>query len=123
VNPSIPTDAIIEFYMLEIAVADPARTAAWFRDRFGFQTVLADESHGFVLMQSGAFRLALKLGSPQTAFGKIAFRVDDLEAERHRLATLGITPSGPIKCSDEGYRSLNFIDPDGYRIEIFEWVR
>jgi catechol 2,3-dioxygenase-like lactoylglutathione lyase family enzyme len=60
---------------------------------------------------------------PSPGSTKLAFRVSDLAAEIERLGTAGITPTGPMRASIEGYRSVLFADPDGHRIELFEWAR
>lgn len=110
-------------HMVELTVAEVARSAAWYRDVCGWSVVTHDERNGFTLLESGGGRLALKHG-PTTAGGgvRLHFLVADLTAELARLAALGIHPESALKASPEGYRRAAFRDPDGYAVTLFEWV-
>jgi catechol 2,3-dioxygenase-like lactoylglutathione lyase family enzyme len=107
--------------MVELAVADLAVSMAWYRDRLRLTVELHDAARGFALLGDGRHRLALKQGPAVSGNVKLAFQVDDLEAERQRLAGLGSDPEGPLRVSHEGYQSLKYRDPDGIAVELFEW--
>jgi lactoylglutathione lyase len=56
-----------------------------------------------------------------TAYGHVAFGVDDLDGTLARLAEQGIEPERPPYTVREGGSRLCFVrDPDQYRIEIIE---
>jgi len=112
----------MDLYLIELTVADLALSLPWYRDRFGLSVERLDEANGYALLAAGPCKLALKQGQPSPGSAKFVFRVDHLEATLQRLAIHNIAPSGPLKTSEEGYRSAKFVDPDGYRLEMFEWV-
>jgi lactoylglutathione lyase len=56
-----------------------------------------------------------------TAYGHIAFGVEDLDATLASLATRGIEPERePYRVREGGSRLCFVRDPDGYRIELIE---
>ncbi len=56
-----------------------------------------------------------------TAYGHVAFGVDDLDGTLARLAEQGIEPERPPYTVREGGSRLCFVrDPDSYRIELIE---
>jgi lactoylglutathione lyase len=56
-----------------------------------------------------------------TAYGHVAFRVDDMEATLGELAGQGIEPErAPYRVSASGSLLCFVQDPDGYRIELIE---
>ena len=56
-----------------------------------------------------------------TAYGHVAFGVDDLDGTLARLREHGIEPERPPHSLREGGSRLCFVnDPDGYRIELIE---
>ena len=59
-----------------------------------------------------------ELGS---AYGHVAYAVDDLDATLEALAAQGIRPEGePYRVRDGGSRICFVQDPDGYRIELID---
>jgi catechol 2,3-dioxygenase-like lactoylglutathione lyase family enzyme len=52
----------------------------------------------------------------------VAFVVDDLEAERSRLAGEGVAFAGPIREEPWGERLLLLTDPNGVVYELVEWA-
>ena len=56
-----------------------------------------------------------------TAYGHVAFAVDDLDETLAQLNEQGIKPEGePYRVRDGGSRICFVQDPDGYRIELIE---
>ena len=108
----------MQLFMVELAVADWAASIAWYSDRLGLPVVLRDEGNQFALLEAaGGGRIALKAGGPQPGGVIVHFQVADLATE---IARIGV-PS-ETKTSSEGYRRAVVRDPDGYAIELFEWV-
>ena len=113
----------MDLYLVELTVADWPTSLAWYRDRLGLSVELLDEPNRYALLAAGPARIALKSGMPVLGTVKIAFRVADLEVDLQRLARAGVHSAGPIEVSPEGYRSARLADPDGYRIELFDWTK
>jgi catechol 2,3-dioxygenase-like lactoylglutathione lyase family enzyme len=113
----------MDLFLVELRVADWPASLAWYRDRLGLAVELLDEPNRYALLSAGPCRVALNAGTPSPGSTKLAFRVSDLGAEIERLGPAGISPTGPIRASIEGYRSVLLVDPDGHRVELFEWVR
>lgn len=108
--------------MVELTVADWPSSVVWYRDRLGLAVELLDEPNRFALLGGHGGRLALKSGAPVSGCVKLVFHVSDLDAELARLAADGLVPTGPTNATPEGYRSVRLADPDGYLVELFEWV-
>lgn len=113
----------MDLFVVELTVADWPASLAWYHDRLGLTVELLDEPNRYALLAARTGRLALKAGTPSPGGVKLAFLVPDLADEIQRLAKAGVTSVGPMRASLEGYRSVQFTDPSGYRIELFEWVR
>src|SRR3954469_13987341 len=113
----------MDLSLVELAVADWPTSVAWYRDRLGLGVERLDEANQYALLVAGAGRVALKAGAPSPGTTKLIFRVAGLDAELTRLKRAGVVPTGPVKTSAEGYRSARIADADGYRIELFEWIR
>ncbi len=111
--------------MLELGVADAARSAAWYAAHLGYAVERDDPANGFVLLRRNDSRLALKLGPPAGASVKLHFELPSAAALAElaaRLTSAGVAVSGP-KASDEGYERVRFADPDGHAVVAFCWVK
>ena len=108
--------------MLELRVADWARSIDWYRAFTAQEPVLLDITHQFALFRCGDAQIALKQGVPHIGSVLIYFQVSDLEAWAAACETHSILPTSPMQISDEGYRRLRFTDPDGYDVGLFEWI-
>jgi catechol 2,3-dioxygenase-like lactoylglutathione lyase family enzyme len=113
----------MQFFLVELTVSDWPASVAWYRDRLGLSVERFDEPNRYALFAAGSARIALKAGEPASRGAKLVFQVDDLEANLDRFSREGVVTDDPVKASVEGYRSARVVDPDGYRIELFEWVR
>jgi catechol 2,3-dioxygenase-like lactoylglutathione lyase family enzyme len=108
---------------VELAVGDWPAAVAWYRDVLGLPLLLLDEAGRFALLGGDAGRVALKAGTPQPGSVRLAFRVDDLDAELTRLAAYGVTPDGPPKASAERYTRALLRDPEGHQLCLFAFSR
>jgi predicted enzyme related to lactoylglutathione lyase len=111
----------MDLYLIELTVRDWLASLSWYRDRLGLTVLLTDEPNQFALLAAGPARIAIKSGLPVPGSATIIFLVSNLDGEVCRLAGQGVTPLGPIRSSPEGYRVAQFHDPDGYRLDLFEW--
>jgi catechol 2,3-dioxygenase-like lactoylglutathione lyase family enzyme len=112
----------MDLYLVELAVADWPASVVWYRDRLGLTVELLDHANQFALVAAGPARLALKGGQTEPGSNKLTFRVTDLDAAMARLERAGVVPVSPVRTSPEGYRAARLVDPDGHRIELFEWA-
>src|SRR5688572_6862688 len=112
----------MDLFLVQLAVADWPTSLAWYRDRLGLTVVLMDEPNRYALLAAGPARIALKAGTPVPGTTRVVFHVRSVGAELTRLASAGIQPTGQVTESPEGYRVARFTDPDGHRLELFEWT-
>lgn len=116
-----------------IRVLDLERSAEFYRSGFGLEETHRMEFPTFTLLylrepESG-FEIELTWNKGQaepytqgSAYGHMAFCVDDLEAQQARLKGLGYTV-GDLKSLTAASGSARFFfvtDPDGYKIEVLE---
>ncbi len=113
-------------------VLDIHRSAAWYRNVFGWeivrQTQLGDTALNTFVGPPGEDVLELTMNYGRTepyasgdGYGHIAVEVPDLDALLARLEQLGIRPEKPPFVVREHGPRLCFIrDPDDYRIELTE---
>lgn len=109
--------------MVELTVADWPRSVAWYRDVLRLGVGLIDEPNRFTLLTADNGVVALKAGSANPGTVRLVFNVGDLDAELLRVGALGVSPESPVKLTPEGYRRATLRDPDGHRIDLFEWVK
>jgi len=107
--------------MIERSAADPVRSAAWYGEVLGLRVTLADEAGGFLLLEGAGLRLGLKRGDGgASGDARLSFLVDDLEAERRRLA-VGFEVGAIRVNEEEEYREFRLEDPDGRVVRLFAW--
>lgn len=114
----------MDLFMVEVRVADARRAAAWYASTLGLNILLDDPARGFVLLDAGRCRVALKEGPAGGREAiRLVFEVADLDEEAARLRSVGIAIDGPTADVEERYRSLRLRDPDGTTIVLFAWSR
>ena len=117
-----------------IRVLDLDHSIAFYRNALGMAETHRLDFPDFTLVylrepESGQeIELTLNKGRGEaythgTGYGHVAVVVDDLDAERARIADLGVTPND-IKEFKDGDRLLAryffMQDPDGYKIEVLQ---
>ena len=112
----------MDLFLIELTVADWPASLAWYRDRLGLSVALLDEPNRYAVLSAGPARIALKAGTPSPGTTRVVFHAPALDAELARLVGVGVNPTGPVKESPEGYRVARLTDPDGHRLELFEWT-
>ena len=111
----------MRFSHLNLVVANPQASAEFYR-RFlvpdGTATWLGESLH---LRNRQAVDLAFQKGVPKTAIGSHhGFLAESVSAIDNLLADLknnGVRITND--CDEPGFRSVKFIDPDGYEIEVY----
>jgi catechol 2,3-dioxygenase-like lactoylglutathione lyase family enzyme len=119
--PADPLESILKFNHINLVVADP-QLSAQFYARYLVNNAsiewLGDSLH---LRDSCAIDLAFQQGKPVKADGShhgfLAESVQTIENLLKLLKRDGITITDD--CVEEGFRSVKFLDPDGYEIEVY----
>lgn len=115
-------------------VLDEAKSVAFYSQVFGLSIAERADFPDFTLIYmrnpEADFEVELTVNKGRTepydlgnGYGHIAFVVDNLEAERERIAALGYSPKDIKQMTHEGkpFGRFFFIeDPDGYKIEVLE---
>ena len=106
-------------------VTDMARAIAFYENAFGLSFVRHGDDWAECTLADGVrfgFHLAHEGAAPQVPGSVIVdLRVDDLAASHARLAMLGGRPGDPQDAP--AGRFVTFVDPDGYRVQVFEKKR
>jgi lactoylglutathione lyase len=117
-----------------VRVMDEARSVDFYSKVFGLAVAGRYEWPDFTLIYmknpEADFEVELTVNKGRaepydhgTGYGHVAFVVDNLEAERARIAGLGFAPKDVKQMSFDGkpFGRFFFIeDPDGYKIEVLE---
>ena len=116
---------------LSLNVNDPAASSAFLVDHFGFTQEMADDGFASLARADvGVNVVFLRVGMPTLpedqrddhASGLIlAFTVDDLEGELHRLRAEGVTITMPLTEEEWGERAFQVRDPNGVIVQLLDW--
>ena len=118
---------------ISLNVDDAQASAAFFKDHFDFQEVMAQdgfaslsrEDAGFnvVLLRAGldTFKPASHAGTAGTGL-LIVFEVDDIDAEWHRLGSRDLVIPTAIETEPWGERYFQVLDPNGIIVQLVQWV-
>ncbi len=112
--------------MVEIRVSDATRARDWYVQSLGLTVRMEDPAGGFVLLEGGGVGLALKAGEAHVAGRdavRLAFEVEDVEAERARLVSRSVEIGEVAENTAEGYREVRLLDLDGTPITLFSSIR
>jgi predicted enzyme related to lactoylglutathione lyase len=123
-TPGSPGLSAASLYMTELPVADWPGLVRWYAETLGLRLALRDEENRFALLEAGRGRLALKQSAEAGGGGaagrvRLVFLVEDVEAEKARLAALGVAVSEPRENQRESYREVRLTDPEGTPITLF----
>ncbi|WP_043500952.1 VOC family protein [Georgenia sp. SUBG003] len=116
---------------ISLNVADPAASARFLVDHFGFSEEMSAEGfHSLARPDAGFNVVYLGTGMPTLpddqrdvhAQGQIlAFVVDDLEAELARLQGEGVEITMPLTAEEWGERAFQVRDPNGVIVQLVDW--
>lgn len=107
-----------------LAVTDPRRSAAWYRDKLGFEITFVTDYEGlptYGVIRRGGAEIHLMSGEPQTSF--VSIQVRDVDAFFAEIEGLGALPEGWPRDHDEirehppenkeyGRRDMFLVTPD-----------
>jgi lactoylglutathione lyase len=117
-----------------VRVIDEARSVDFYRKAFGLEISERADFPDFTLIymrgKDSPFEVELTVNKGRAeayslgnGYGHLAFVVDDLEAERARLLSVGLAPKDikQMTHKEKPFGKFFFIeDPDGYKIEVLE---
>jgi uncharacterized glyoxalase superfamily protein PhnB len=116
---------------VSLNVEDPAASAAFLRDHFGFEEEMAADGFASLRRPDAAMNVVfLRRGLPTLpsdqrdahATGVIlAFVVDDLEGELARLEGEGVAITMPLTVEEWGERAFQVRDPNGVIVQLVDW--
>lgn len=105
-----------------LAVADPARTVAFYRDVLGFEEAPVEGSYGFPAvteLRSGPVRLQIGTGPGEGPSPAIVFlETGDVVARHAAVLARGGAPSAMVRVNWIKYRMFEVRDPDGNTLWI-----
>jgi lactoylglutathione lyase len=117
-----------------IRVLDEARSVAFYEQAFGLTIADRFDFDSFTLIYlrntEADFEVELTVNKGRTepyehgsAYGHVAFAVDDIEAEHARFKAAGLNPRDVKEFHRDGALLAKFFfvaDPDGYQIEVLQ---
>jgi uncharacterized glyoxalase superfamily protein PhnB len=116
---------------ISLNVADPAASARFLTEHFGFTEEMAAEGfHSLSRADAGMNVVFLAVGlltlpddqRDVHAQGQIlAFVVDDLEGELARLQKEGVEITMPLTVEEWGERAFQVRDPNGVIVQLVDW--
>jgi catechol 2,3-dioxygenase-like lactoylglutathione lyase family enzyme len=106
---------------IALAVRDPARSLAFYRDILGVEGQIRDEEYGFVVATKTGIAFTLFRGEPPPGVGDFHIGVGLSDARAVRAARERFRAVGLVEhewCDEPGYTSVKVLDPDGYVVEL-----
>jgi catechol 2,3-dioxygenase-like lactoylglutathione lyase family enzyme len=110
-----------QFNHVGLAVRDPGRSLAFYRDTIGLTGDVRTEPYGFVVRTPTGVSFTLFDGEPCATPGDFHLGValpdaDAVRQARERFRSIGLDLTE--WCDEPGYTSVKVIDPDGYIVEV-----
>ena len=102
-------------------VRDLGMARAFYVDVLGFTETFVDDDGLWAALDRGQTEIALTAGEPQEEGGVAMIDVEDVKAERERLASAGVEVGVAVELHG-AIRVLDVFDPDGNRIQLAEEV-
>jgi uncharacterized glyoxalase superfamily protein PhnB len=116
---------------VSLTVADPAASAAFLVEHFGFTQAMAadgfasltreDAGMSVVFLRTGLATLPADQRDEHAAGLILAFVVDDLEGELARLEREGVAITMPLTVEPWGERAFQVRDPNRVIVQLVDW--
>lgn len=110
---------------VSLTVGNRDRSAAFYREHFGFTGTVHEDDHLLILSDSGGGLLALSQGDPPPElprtnhFGCRLEGGDEIRAARESLRAAGVAET---EWQDDGnFVRVQVADPDGYLVELYAY--
>ena len=104
-----------------LAVREPARSLAFYRDTLGVDGEVREEEYGFVIVTTSGLSFTLFRGEPPADMGDFHVGVGLADAAAVAAARDAFRAQGIVEhewCDEPGYASVKVLDPDGYVVEV-----
>src|SRR6516225_5910290 len=114
------TRAIQHISAVTFAVRDVARSIEFY-EKLGFELLYGGERAGFSTLKAGEAFVNLVASSEYSPsyWGRVIFRVDDVDGQYRVLRERGLEPQPP-KDAPWGERFFHVLDPDGHELSFAE---
>jgi catechol 2,3-dioxygenase-like lactoylglutathione lyase family enzyme len=107
---------------IELFSPNPDRLSEFYIQKLGF-TLVANQSHGFIWLKSGALEILIRPGDPmknanryeESRFGFVLY-TEDIQAALERLEQAGIVIKGTV----DSQKCYTFTDPDGNWFQLVD---
>ena len=110
--------AIEHISAITFAVRDMARSVAFYR-KLGFSLIRGGQQSSFSSLRFGEALVNLAAASSYEGdwWGRVIFRVDNVDAYHQSLTEAGLKPDRPTD-APWGERFFHLIDPDGHELSF-----
>lgn len=101
---------------IAMSVTDRHRSAEWYREILGFETVFHIDDAGWTELQTNTENVTLGLGEhvePAPGNCVPVFGIADLDAARAKMEGVGVRFDGPTEVIEGMVKTATFYDPDG----------
>ena len=107
-----------------LAVRDMRRAIAFYQ-KLGFELFYGDSASGFSSLRAGdaIVNLAATSAYEGGSWGRVIFRVEDVDALCRALKAAGLNPQGLPRDAPWGERFFHLVDPDGHELSFAEVSR
>lgn len=108
--------AVDETITIAMSVKDRHKSADWYKEVLGFETIFHIDDAGWSEVQTNTKNVTLGLGEHvQPAPGNCVpvFGIADLDAARAKLEEVGVRFDGPTDVIEGMVKTATFYDPDG----------
>lgn len=108
--------AVDETITIAMSVKDRHKSADWYKEMLGFETIFHIDDTGWSEVQTNTKNVTLGLGEHvQPAPGNCVpvFGIADLDAARGKLEGAGVRFDGPTEVIEGMVKTATFYDPDG----------
>lgn len=116
---------------VSLVVEDPAASARFLTDHFGFTEVMAADGFRSMRREDAGYNVVyLAAGLPTLPEGQrdavgggliLAFVVDELEGELARLESENVEITMPLTVEEWGERAFQTRDPNGVVVQLVDW--
>ncbi len=115
--------AVEHISAVTFAVRDMARSVAFYR-KLGFRLIRGGQHSSFSSFRLGEAYVNLATASSYDGewWGRVIFRVNDVDAYHRSLTEAGLEPGQP-RDAPWGERFFHLVDPDGHELSFAQLLR
>ena len=102
-----------------LAAADMSRSVEFYQ-KLGFELFYGGAETGFSSLRAGdaVVNLATREGYQGRCWGRVIFRVEDVDAQYRLASEAGLTPEDSPSNAQWGERFFHITDPDGHELSF-----